>query len=67
MRDSWRRSTRRTPRIFDREVASGAIRSDVTAREILVAVALLCQPVPSELRAFNEQMVRLFVEGSRRE
>ncbi len=30
-------------------------------------VAPLCQPVPSEVRAFNQRMVRLFVEGLRNE
>jgi AcrR family transcriptional regulator len=49
--------------ILDRGVASGAIRPDVTARQILVTVALLCQPVPGEDRGFNERIVRLFVEG----
>jgi AcrR family transcriptional regulator len=52
--------------ILDRGVASGAIRSDVTAREILVAVALMCQPVPEEEPAFNQRVVRLFVEGLRK-
>jgi AcrR family transcriptional regulator len=51
--------------ILDRGAASGAIRSDVTAREILVSVALLCQPVPGEDGSFNERVVRLFVEGLR--
>lgn len=53
-------------RILDRGVAIGAIRSDATAREVLVAVALLCQPVPGEDSAFNERIVRLFVEGLRK-
>jgi AcrR family transcriptional regulator len=52
--------------ILDRGIASGAIRSDVTAREILVAVALLCQPVPEEAPEFNQRVVRLFVEGLRK-
>jgi AcrR family transcriptional regulator len=52
--------------ILDRGVARGAISPDVTAQEILVAVALLCQPVPGEQRAFNERMVQLFVEGLRK-
>lgn len=52
--------------ILDRGIASGAIRSDVTAQEILVTVALLCQPVPGEDHAFNERIVRLFVEGLRK-
>jgi hypothetical protein len=43
--------------LLDRGVASGAIRRGVTTREILVAVALLCQPVPGEVSEFNERMV----------
>jgi len=51
--------------ILDRGTASGSIRSDVAAREILVAVALLCQSVPGEDSGFNERIVRLFVDGLR--
>ncbi|MFC7674357.1 TetR/AcrR family transcriptional regulator [Mycolicibacterium sp. GCM10028919] len=51
--------------ILDRGAASGAVRPDVTSREILVSVALLCQPVPGEDDSFNERVVRLFVEGLR--
>jgi AcrR family transcriptional regulator len=51
--------------LLGRGIAAGAIRSDVTAREILVTVALLCQPVPGQDHAFNERVVRLFVEGLR--
>jgi AcrR family transcriptional regulator len=51
--------------ILDRGAASGAIRSDVTSREILVSIALLCQPVPGEDDSFNGRVVRLFVEGLR--
>lgn len=51
--------------ILDRGAASGAVRPDVTPREILVSVALLCQPVPGEDDSFNERVVRLFVEGLR--
>jgi AcrR family transcriptional regulator len=51
--------------LLGRGIAAGEIRSDVTARDILVAVALLCQPVPGHDRTFNERVVRLFVEGLR--
>jgi AcrR family transcriptional regulator len=51
--------------LLERGVASGAVRPGVAVRELLVAVALLCQPVPGEKRAFNERLVRLFVEGLR--
>ena len=51
--------------LLERGVASGAVRPGVSARDLLVAVALLCQPVPGEERAYNERLVRLFVEGLR--
>ena len=49
--------------LLQRAVASGAVRPGVAARELLVAVALLYQPVPGEEHAFNQRLVRLFVEG----
>lgn len=45
--------------------ADGSVRTGVTPREVLVAVALLCQPVPDEDRAFSDRLVTLFVEGLR--
>jgi hypothetical protein len=39
---------------------SGAVRADITGRELLSTVALLCQPVAGEDLSFNEHMVRIF-------
>jgi hypothetical protein len=44
---------------------SGDIRADVTARDVLLTVALMCQPVRGEDLHFNERMIRIFIEGLR--
>ncbi len=44
---------------------SGQVRAEVTARDILLTVALMCQPVPGEGQPFNERMIRIFVDGLR--
>lgn len=38
-------------------------RNDVTAREILTTIALICQPVPGEQPGFNQRMTRVFMQG----
>ena len=38
-------------------------RNDVTAREILTTIALICQPVRGEQPSFNQRMTRVFIEG----
>jgi hypothetical protein len=38
----------------------------VSANDVLVTVALLCQPVGGEDRRFSERMIRTFIEGLRR-
>lgn len=45
--------------------ASGDVRADVTARDVLLTVALMCQPVPGEDPHLNERMIRIFIEGLR--
>ena len=49
--------------LLARAADGGYARDDVTAREILVAVALMCQPVPGELPSFNQRMTRVFMDG----
>jgi AcrR family transcriptional regulator len=44
---------------------TGDIRADVSATEVLHAVALLCQPVPGEGLAYNQRMVTIFADGLR--
>jgi AcrR family transcriptional regulator len=45
--------------------ASGDVRAAVTARDIVLAVALLCQPVPGQDLDFNERLVAIFLAGLR--
>ena len=45
--------------------ARGHVEADVTANEVLIAVALMCQPVRGEDPHFNERMIGIFVEGLR--
>jgi AcrR family transcriptional regulator len=45
--------------------ASGHVRADVTARDVLLTVALMRQPVRGEDPHLNERMIRIFVEGLR--
>ena len=44
---------------------AGQVRAAVTARELLLTIALMCQPVPGESLDFNERMIRVFVKGLR--
>jgi hypothetical protein len=46
--------------------ATGEIRGDVTSKDLIHTVALLCQPVPGEELGYNQRMVAVFVDGLRR-
>jgi AcrR family transcriptional regulator len=52
--------------LLDRAVDTGYARNDVGAREVLLTVALLCQPVRGENPAFNRHMTWVFMDGLRR-
>jgi hypothetical protein len=52
--------------LLEAAAATGEIRADVNARDLLHAVALLCQPVPGEELAYNQRMVAVLVDGLRR-
>jgi hypothetical protein len=45
--------------------ASGHLRADVSARDVLLTVALMCQPVRGAELHFNEHMIGIFIEGLR--
>ena len=45
--------------------AAGQIRADVTAADLLYAVALLCHPVPGEDPGYSQHLVGIFVDGLR--
>ncbi len=49
--------------LLDRAIADGYVRKDITAREILTTVALLCHPVRTQQPDFNRRMIRVFVQG----
>ncbi len=42
---------------------TGVVRASISGSELMIAVALLCQPVPGEDQEYNERMVRLIVAG----
>ncbi len=52
--------------LIDAAVATGEVRDDIGPRELVHAVALLCQPVPGEDLAYNQHMVSILVDGLRR-
>jgi len=45
--------------------ASGDVLAGATARDVILTVALLCQPVRDEDLHFNKRMIGIFVEGLR--
>ncbi|MEV6644934.1 TetR/AcrR family transcriptional regulator [Amycolatopsis sp. NPDC051371] len=45
------------------EAAAGEVRADVNAKDLLHAVALLCQPVRGEDVEYNQRMVAILVDG----
>jgi AcrR family transcriptional regulator len=49
--------------LLARAVDSGYARGDVTAREVLTTIALICQQVPGEPPTFNQRMTRVFMDG----
>jgi hypothetical protein len=51
--------------LLARAVDGGYARAGVTARDVLMTVALICQPVPGEQPSFNQRMTRVFIEGLR--
>jgi AcrR family transcriptional regulator len=46
--------------------ATGEIRDDVSAKELIHTVALLCQTIPGQALAYNQRMVAVFTDGLRR-
>lgn len=46
--------------------ATGEIRADVSAKDLIHTVALLCQTIPGEELAYNQRMVAVFADGLRR-
>jgi AcrR family transcriptional regulator len=51
--------------LLDTAVANDEIRTDVSAKDLLRAVANLCMPIPGEGPAYSRRMVALLVDGLR--
>jgi AcrR family transcriptional regulator len=51
--------------LLDAAAATGEIRADISARDLLRAVALLCTPVSDEGIAYSQRMVALLIDGLR--
>jgi AcrR family transcriptional regulator len=49
--------------LLARAVEGGYARNEVTPREVLMTIALICQPVRGEQLSFNRRMSRVFMEG----
>jgi AcrR family transcriptional regulator len=49
--------------LLDAAAEAGELRADVSAKDLLYAVALLCQPVPGEKLGYNQRMVAILVDG----
>lgn len=49
--------------LLTRATDSGHLRDDVTAREILITIALICQPVRGQQPDFNQRMVAILTDG----
>ena len=51
--------------LLDAAAAAGEIRADVTAKDLLYAVALLCHPVPGRGPEHARRIVGVLVDGLR--
>lgn len=49
--------------LLETAVALGAVRDDVSAHDLLYAIAHLCMPVPGEGPEYNQRMVGLLIDG----
>jgi hypothetical protein len=52
--------------LLDAAAATGAIRGDIDAEDLLYAVAQLCRPVPGRGPEHNRRIVGVLVDGLRR-
>ncbi|MGI5211834.1 TetR/AcrR family transcriptional regulator [Plantactinospora sp. CA-290183] len=51
--------------LLEAATATGEIRADISAKDLLHAVAQLCQPAPDEGAAYSRRMVALLIDGLR--
>jgi AcrR family transcriptional regulator len=51
--------------LLDAAAATGDVRADISATDLLHAVALLCRPIPGEGLAYSRRMVAVLIDGLR--
>jgi AcrR family transcriptional regulator len=51
--------------LLEAATATGDIRADISAGDLLRAIALLCLPVPGEGHAYSQRMVAVLIDGLR--
>ena len=51
--------------LLEAATASGTGRAGISARDLLLAVALLCRPVPDEGIGYSQRMVAVLIDGLR--
>ena len=51
--------------LLEAATAAGEIRADISAKDLLHAVALLCHPLPDEGVAYGQRMVAVLIDGLR--
>jgi AcrR family transcriptional regulator len=51
--------------LLEAATAAGQIRADISAKDLLGAVAHLCMPAPGEGPAYSQRMVAIFIDGLR--
>ncbi len=51
--------------LLDAAAATGEIRADISARDLLRAIALLCTPIPGEGIPYSQRMVAVLIDGLR--
>nr|AXL05640.1 TetR/AcrR family transcriptional regulator [uncultured bacterium] len=51
--------------LLDAAAATGAVRGDISAEDLLYAISQLCQPVPGRGPEHNHRMVTVLVDGLR--
>jgi AcrR family transcriptional regulator len=51
--------------LLDAATAAGEIRADISARDLLSAIALLCRPVRGEGADYSQRMIAVLIDGLR--
>jgi AcrR family transcriptional regulator len=51
--------------LLDAATSAGEIRADVSAKDLLTAIALLCHPAPDTDPEYSQRMVGLLIDGLR--